>query len=98
MNLTFLLILLLVFAVVFGNIALLRYYNKPMQTRKKTPPGSSDAAKDSGKSQAALTSAMPLTTKSQTVEADGTAHHLPTHQHNASKLSPDNHHSGSAQD
>ena len=64
MSLTFILILLLVFGLVFANIALLRYGNKPMQVKTKKPVPAADTAAAPGKTQAATTSAIPFTTGS----------------------------------
>ncbi|OBP15222.1 hypothetical protein A5320_07530 [Rheinheimera sp. SA_1] len=61
MSLTFILILLLVIGIVFANIALLRFGSKPMPVKDKKPHTASDTAAP-GKTQAATTSAMPLTT------------------------------------
>ncbi len=64
MSLTFILILLLVFGLVFANIALLRYGNKPMQVKTKKPVPAADHAAAPGKTQAATTSEIPFTTGS----------------------------------
>jgi len=63
MSLTFILILLLVIGIVFANIALLRFGSKPMPVKEKRPATTSDTAP--GKTQAATTNAMPLTTTPQ---------------------------------
>lgn len=75
MSLTFILILLLVIGVVFANIALLRISNKPMQVkdiRTVTPP---DTAAAPGKTQAAATSALPLTATPQAEPGKNSAEH-----------------------
>lgn len=61
MSLTFILILLLVIGIVFANIALLRHGSKPMPLKDKKPL-TPDTAAAPGKTQAATTSAVPLTT------------------------------------
>lgn len=65
MSLTFILILLLVIGIVFANIALLRHGSKPMPVKSKQPL-TPDTASASGKTQAATTSAVPLTTTHST--------------------------------
>ncbi len=66
MSLTFILILLLVIGIVFANIALLRYGSKPMPVKDKRPVTAAENAALPGKTQAATTSALPLTTPPQT--------------------------------
>jgi len=66
MSLTFILILLLVIGIVFANIALLRFGSKPMPVKEKQPIPPADHAGSPGKTQAATTSALPLTTTPQT--------------------------------
>ena len=73
MSLTFILILLLVIGIVFANIALLRYGSKPMPVKDKqlvTPP---ETAAAPGKTQAAATTALPLTTTQQAEPNKNTA-------------------------
>jgi hypothetical protein len=65
MSLTFILILLLVIGIVFANIALLRYGSKPMPLKDKKPLTPETVAAP-GKTQAATTSALPLTTTPST--------------------------------
>lgn len=62
MSLTFILILLLVIGIVFANVALLRYGSKPMPVKDKRQVPSAENAAAPGKTQAAATSALPLTT------------------------------------
>ncbi len=62
MSLSFILILLLVIGVVFANIALLRFGSKPMPLKNNNAKTSATIAADQGISQAAATSALPLTT------------------------------------
>lgn len=66
MTLTFILILLLVIGIVFANIALLRFGSKPMPLKEKPPIPPAEHAASPGKTQAATTSALPLTTTPQT--------------------------------
>jgi|GEM_PF-6761700 len=71
MSLTFILILLLVIGIVFANIALLRYGSKPMPLKDKKPLAP-DTATAPGKTQAATTSAVPLTTAPSTEASKNT--------------------------
>lgn len=72
MSLTFILILLLVIGIVFANIALLRYGSKPMPVKDKKPHSPETTAAP-GKTQAATTSAVPLTTTPSTEPSKNTA-------------------------
>ena len=65
MSLTFILILLLVIGIVFANVALLRFGSKPMPVKDKPPVSPAQNATSPGKTQAATTSALPLTTTPQ---------------------------------
>jgi hypothetical protein len=78
MSLTFILILLLVIGIVFANIALLRIGSKPMPVKEKHPVPPAEHAGSSAKTQAATTSALPLTTTPQTEPGKNTTEHTKT--------------------
>ena len=64
MSLTFILILLLVIGIVFANIALLRFNSKPMPQKSKSTAMPTDTSAAPAKTQAAATTALPITTSS----------------------------------
>ena len=64
MRLTFILILLLVIGIIFANIALLRFNSKPMTHKAKSTVMPTDTAAAPAKTQAAATTALPITTSS----------------------------------
>ncbi|RVU41172.1 DUF2897 family protein [Rheinheimera riviphila] len=86
MSLTFILILLLVIGIVFANIALLRHGSKPMPLKDKKPL-TPDTTAAPGKTQAATTSAVPLTTTPSTEANKNTAEQSKPDTHTGSNVS-----------